>query len=379
MDFTLTEAQLRWQAKAKKFAEQIIAPQIHQLENDRTAWQEAFQKLANEDFLTFAVPEDEDAGVIAYLLVIKEIAKVDAGIAAGMALTTQVADAVWRFGTVSQQERYLPRIASGESIPGAFAMTEKESGSDFVNIATFAALDPEDSNYYIINGEKGYVINGDNAGIYLVVARTAPILADGGKGISVFLVERGTPGLTVQRKIPKLGILTANLAHVSFNQCRVPRDQLLGKEGEGLKIILNLLDNGRLVVAAQSLGIAEAAYEAALNHAKQRRTFGVPLFDRQAIAFKLAEMHVKLEAAELLMMKAGWKRMQGMPFTVQASTAKLFCSEAANWIANEALQIFGGYGYTKETPIEKYFRDARITTLYEGTSEIQQIIIARHL
>lgn len=379
MDFTFTAAQLEWQAKAKNFAQEKIAPHVLQLETDAALWQQLFQQLANADFLTFVVPPDEESGIMAYLLAIKEIAKVDAGIAVGMGLTTLVAEAIWRHGSVEQQARYLSRIASGECVPATLALTEKEAGSDFLHILTSAAIDPSDGNFYVLNGEKSYVTNGASAGVFLVVARTAPYSGDGEKGVSVFLIDRGTPGLTITKNLPKLGLLTTNLAVLKFDQCRLSKEQLLGKEGEGLKIVLNLFDNGRLGVAAQSLGIAEGAYESALGFAKQRKQFGRPICEHQAIAFKLSDMHVKLAAAELLLMKAAWLRSRGVPFTVAAATAKLYCSEAANWIANEALQIHGGYGYTKDCLAEKFFRDARVTTLYEGTSEIQRALIAHHL
>lgn len=266
-------------------------------------------------------------------------------------------------------------------MPASFAVTEKDAGSDVKRIQTSACIDPDDSNYYVLNGEKQYITNGDSAGVLLVIAQTGlmPSADHESKVMSAFLVDKGTPGISIPKVERKMGLLTANLVTVKFSGCRIDKKRLLGKEGDGLKIALSSLDSGRLSVAAQALGISEAAYEGAVAFAKKREQFGGPISGQQAIAFKLADMRVKLEAAELLLFKAAWLRMQRASFTAEASIAKLFASEAANWIAYEALQIHGGFGYTKDCPAEKYFRDARVTTLYEGTSEIQRLIIAREL
>lgn len=372
MDFTFSKVQQEWQKKARDYAKDKIAPHIDRLETDLGFRYELFQEMAKEDFYTFAIAPTEEGAYLAYLLALKEIAKVDAGIAVAMAVTNMVAEAIWRHGNVEQQEHYLPAIAEGACVPASFAVTEKDAGSDVKRIQTSATIDPDDCNAYVLNGEKQFITNADSAGVILVIARTGSLM-------SAFLIDKGTSGLSIPKIERKMGLLTANLVSVKFSGCQINKRCLLGKEGEGLKIALSSLDSGRLSVAAQSLGIAEAAYESAVAFAKKREQFGGPICDQQTIAFKLADMRLKLEAAELLLYKAAWLRMQSSPFTVEASMAKLFASEAANWIAYEALQIHGGFGYTKDCPAEKYFRDARVTTLYEGTSEIQRLIIARGL
>jgi alkylation response protein AidB-like acyl-CoA dehydrogenase len=376
MDFTYSTTQKQWQEKAKQFAQEWIRPHVEQLENDLSPRQILFQKMARNNLFTFAIPSTESGDTIAYLLALKEIAKVDAGIAVTMAVTSMVAEAIWLHGSQAQKENYLSRIASGQCLPAAFALTERDAGSDVKAIQTLATSTDEG---YILHGEKQLITNADLAGVILIIARMSTSDHGSHSSTSAFLVDHSTPGISIPKKERKLGLLTANLVTLKLEDCVIAKSQLLGTEGIGLKIALSSLDSGRLSVAAQSLGIAEAAYEAALTYATQRQQFGCPISQQQMIAFKLAEMRLKLEAGELLLLKAAWLKMQNLPFTTEASMAKLFCSEAANWIAYEALQIHGGYGYTKDYLVEKYFRDARVTTLYEGTSEIQRLVIARHL
>lgn len=376
MDFTYSTTQKQWQEKAKQFAQEWIRPHVEQLENDLSTRQILFQKMARNNLFTFAIPSTESGDTIAYLLALKEIAKVDAGIAVTMAVTSMVAEAIWLHGSQAQKENYLSRIASGQCLPAAFALTERDAGSDVKAIQTLATSTDEG---YILHGEKQLITNADLAGVILIIARMSRSDHGSHSSTSAFLVDHSTPGISIPKKERKLGLLTANLVTLKLEDCVIAKSQLLGTEGIGLKIALSSLDSGRLSVAAQSLGIAEAAYEAALTYATQRQQFGCPISQQQMIAFKLAEMRLKLEAGELLLLKAAWLKMQNLPFTTEASMAKLFCSEAANWIAYEALQIHGGYGYTKDYLVEKYFRDARVTTLYEGTSEIQRLVIARHL
>lgn len=370
MDFSLSDSQLAWQIKAREFAKDKIAPNIEKLESDDSFRQKLFQQMAREDFFTFAIPPNEEGEYIGYLLALKEIAKVDAGIAVAMSVTSMVAETIWRYGTADQQERYLAKISSGECVPVSFAITEKDSGSDVKSIQTSYTIESEN---YILSGEKQFITNADSAKMILVIAKSQP------DTFSAFLVDHRLPGISILKKERKLGLLTANLVTIEFDHCVLSKEHLLGKEGMGFQIALSSLDSGRLGVAAQSFGIAEAAYEAAVSYAKSRKQFGTFIGQHQAIAFKLADMRVKLDAAELLIYKAAWLRSKGESYTAAASIAKLFCSEAANWIANEALQVHGGYGYVKDYSVEKYFRDARVTTLYEGTSEIQRLIISRHL
>lgn len=362
MDFTFSKKQLVLENECINFAAKEISPHIAALESDLDFRTHLFQKMGKKGFFHLILKGD----IQAYILALKAIAKADAGIAVAMGVTNMVAEAINHFGNPVQRKKYL----SLSGTPASFALTEKNAGSDPKSITTTARLV---SDHYIINGEKKFITNADMAGVIILFAKT------GRSEISAFLIDKGTEGMSVIKKENKLGLLTANLVALRFDQCRIHKRNLLGKLGEGLKIAFSSLDSGRLGIAAQSIGIAEAAFDAALHFSKKRRQFGHPISDNQAIAFKLADMKVKLSASTLLLFKAASLKEKNLPYTLEASEAKLFASESANEIANEALQIHGGYGYIKDYPAEKYFRDARVTTLYEGTSEIQRIVIARHI
>lgn len=355
MDFSLTEEQKKKIDKADMFAQREIAPHVCQMEDDLEFRKTVFSKMAKEGFF------NPDPDLLTYAYTMKVIAKVDAGVTVALSVTRMVYDAIEKFGTPEQKKKYSPNESN---VPMAFALTEKETGSDAKSISLQAR---KEGNEYILNGEKRLISNGDSAGVVLVLAKTE-------EGITAFLVERGTKGFSSPKKENKLGLLTANLVSLSFDNVRLSADKVLGDLGKGFAIAMESLNHGRLGVAAQALGIGEAAYEAALHYAKNRKQFGRSLSEQQVIAFKLADMRVKLDAGQLLVDKAAWR-----PTSLAISEAKLFCSEAANQIAYDALQIHGGYGYTKDYPVEKYFRDARVTTLYEGTSEIQRLIIAREI
>lgn len=357
MDFSLNQEQGKAVIKARSFAESEIAPHVSRIEDDLIFRKSLFRQMAKEGFFSHY------ADYLAYILMLKEIAKADAGLAATISVTQMVADAIEHYGSVAQKEKYLPKISKGEIVPFAFALTEKETGSDAQSIK----LQADASG--VINGEKQFISNADLAGCILVLANAA-------EGMTAYLVERDVPGLSFPKKEKKLGLLSANLVSIRFENCR---GDVFGGKGEGFKIAKNSLDNGRIAIAAQSLGIAEAAYEASLAFAKQRRQFGNPIFDYQAIAFKLADMKVKIDAGQLLLYKAATLKGQNQPCTLEASEAKLFCSESANQIAYDAVQIFGVRGYVEDYPLERYYRDARATTIYEGTSEIQRLIISRKL
>lgn len=379
MELGFTSEQLALEAQCCKFAEKHIVPHIKALEEDLSFRLTLFQKMAQMGLFLLCVPKDQGGtyiDTISYILALKAIAKADAGISVAMTVTNMVAEAISRFGTEEQKKKYFSQIAKGIGVPFAFALTEKNAGSDIKAIQT-EALWNSSENLYLLNGEKQFISNGDCAGALIVIAKTKS--HEDNPLISAFLIEGKTPGLTVKKKENKLGLLTANLVTLSFNNCRVPLENLLGKEGEGLKIALSSLDSGRTGIAAQANGISEAAFEAALAYAKQRYQFGHALVDNQAIAFKLADMRVQLNAAHLMAFQAAWFKDSGKEFSEASAEAKLFCSETCNRIANDALQIYGGYGYIKDYPVEKFFRDARVTTLYEGTSEIQRIVISRHL
>jgi len=348
------------------------------LETDLEKRKALFQRMAAKGFFLLSVPKQQEqkANTLAYSLALAVISKVDAGIGVTMAVTNMVAESIYRFGTEEQKKKYLDLLKTGAGAPASFALTEKNSGSDAKSIQTRATVDPNDSHYYILEGEKQFITNGDLAGITIVLAKTG--VGNNGSDITAFLIEKGTPGVSVSKIERKLGLLTANLVGLCFDKCRVSERQILGKVGDGFDIAMKSLDSGRIGVAAQAVGIAEAAYEAAVKFAKERIQFGHPIGDNQAIAFKLADMKVKLEASKLLLYQACWTKDHAETYTVEASEAKLFCSETCNQIAADALQIHGGYGYIKDYPVEKYYRDARVTTLYEGTSEIQRIVISRH-
>lgn len=380
MDFNFSEQQLKLSSLLRDFAEKEILPNVSRLEDDLDFRLATFQKMAKEGFFLLCVPQKNGGKLIdftSYILSLQEIAKIDAGMGVAMAVTSMVAEAISVYGTDEQKTHYLPKMHDGTCVPAAFALTEKDAGSDPKNIQTEARIDPSDPNFYIINGKKQFITNGDTAGVIIVMTKT-----DNGKedrGITAFLLDSNTPGFSVIKKERKMGLLTANLVSLSFENCRIPQSRILGKKGEGLKIALASLDSGRIGIAAQAIGIAEAAYEAAIRYAGRRVQFGHPIGDNQGIAFKLADMYVKLNAGKLLLYKASWLKDQGKPYNLEASMAKLYCSEISNEIASEALQIHGGYGYVKDYPLEKYFRDARVTTLYEGTSEIQRIVISRSI
>ena len=370
MDFSFSEHQDAISKNTKAFALVEIAPFQEKLENDNDFRQQLFQKMAKKGLFLQTVSKEFGgyfSDTLSYLLALKEIAKIDAGISVAMAVTNMVAELIAKEGSQQQKSHYLPLIANGKCVPLSFASTEKNAGSDAKNIETVAQYE---NDCIVLSGEKQFITNGDISGAILVFAKSS-------KGITAYLVDRDTKGLSVLKKERKLGLLSAHLVTLQFDQCKIPLNRQLGEEGQGFKIALRALDSGRLGIAVQALGIAEAAYEAARTFAKQRVQFGHPIAAFQAISFKLADMHVKLNAGFLLLSKAAWLKDKGEAFTLAASEAKLFCTEAANEIAADALQIHGGYGYTKDYPAERYFRDARVTTLYEGTSEIQRLIISR--
>lgn len=380
MNFDFTQDQLALEEKARKFASIEITPVVDKLEEDLSLRQEIYQKMAAAGFLLMCVPKNEGGAYtdyISYALVLKAIARIDAGMAVAMSVINMTAEVIAKYGTHEQKEKYISKIRKGEGLPLAFALTEKDSGSDAKSINTDALPDSKDSNYYILNGSKQFITNADAAGTVLVMAKTDR--QQGAHGISAFLIDHGTEGFKVVKKERKMGLLSANLIDFELEKCRIRKNQLLGKEGQGFEIAMRALDAGRIGIAAQALGIAEAAYEEALKHSKERYQFGHPLAENQIIAFKLADMFVKLNAGKGLLFKACWLKDKGEDVNLSASVAKVYCTEAAIEIVDDALQIFGGYGYVKDYPLEKYYRDVRVTTLYEGTSEIQRLIISRAL
>ena len=339
---------------------------------------EGLEALAALGMMAINVPEalgGSGAGAVAYALAIQEIARACASTAVTMAVTNMVGEVIARFGTEAQRERACPRLASGEWIAGAFALSEPGAGSDAGGMSTTAT---REGDGWVLDGRKQWITSGAHAGVFVVWARTGPRETHPGtRGISCFLVEAGAPGLEIGRAEDKMGLRGSNTVALSFEGCRVPAEALLGELHGGFRIAMAALDGGRIGISAQAIGIGRAALEESVAYARERRAFDRAISEFQAIQWKLADMSVDLDAAELLCLRAAWLKESGLPFTREASMAKVFASEAAVRACNEVVQVHGGYGYIREFPAERHLRDARVTTIYEGTSEIQRVVIAR--
>ena len=377
MDFELTEEQRMVRDTTRGYAEKELKPVASRLDHDGVYPQAQLEKLGAMGLMGVFVPEQlGGSGLdrVAYVAALEEISKVWASLGVIMSVNNSlVCGPLVRFGTEAQKKRYLPRVASGEWL-GCYALTEPSAGSDAGSIQTQANRAGED---YVLNGSKVFTTNGSRANLAIVYAVTDP--SSGKNGISAFLVERQTSGYIVDKIEDKLGLNSSETAALRFENCRVPRENLLGHEGEGLRIALETLDGGRIGIAAQALGIAQACLEESLSYSQERKQFGEPIANFQAIQWMLADMATEIDAARLLTYRAASLQQQGKNVTREAAMAKLFASESSNRAAYKAVQIFGGYGYIKDFPVERFFRDARVTTLYEGTSEIQRLIIARQL
>jgi acyl-CoA dehydrogenase len=376
MNLTFSDEQFMMRNLVRDFAQTEITPFIEQLEQGEFP-RGIVNKMAEIGLMGITVPEEyggSNMDFTSYIIAIHELSKVSAVLGVILSVHTSVGtNPILYFGNEEQKQKYVPKLASGECL-GAFCLTEPQSGSDAGSLSTRALRDGDD---YIINGTKVFITNGGEADVYIVFAVTDPAL--GSKGISAFIVEKSMPGFIVGKDEGKMGLHGSRTVQLTFENLRVPASNLLGAEGEGFKIAMANLDVGRIGIAAQSLGIAEASLDAAINYAKQRVQFGKPISTQQGVAFKLADMATKAEAAKLLVYNAANLRSQGKPCGKEASMAKLFASKTAMENAIEAVQVFGGYGYTKDYPVERYFRDAKVTQIYEGTSEIQKIVISKHL
>jgi alkylation response protein AidB-like acyl-CoA dehydrogenase len=364
-------------ATARAVAREVVAPSAR--DNDRAASfpVSIVRELGRVGLLAVNVPEDlggSEAGAVAYSLAMMEIAAADCSVAVTMAVTNMVGEIIARFGTRAQAERCCPRLASGEWLAGAFALSEPHAGSDSAAMRTRAE---RHGDRWIINGEKQWITSGDQAGVLVVWARTDP--AAHNKGITAFLVEAGTPGLRVGRREHKMGLRASSTVSLSFDDCEVPDSAVLGAPGEGFGIAMTALDGGRIGIAAQATGTMRAALDASVRYARERTAFGQPIAGFQAIQFMLADMRTEADAARLLTLRAAALKDAKRAFTREASMAKLFASEAAQRAVSKAVQIHGGYGYVDDFPVERYYRDARVQTIYEGTSEIQRLVIAREL
>jgi alkylation response protein AidB-like acyl-CoA dehydrogenase len=377
MTFEFSDTQLMIQETARKFAEAVLAPDASTKDEREEFPSEAVKKLGELGFMGMMVPEKYGgAGLdtISYVVALEEISRVDASCGVIMSVNNSlVCFGLEEWGTEEQKQKYLVPLAQGKLL-GAFALSEPDAGSDAVNQQTSAHIDGE---YYILNGTKNFTTNGASADVILVTAATDK--SKGAKGISTFIVEKGTPGLSVAKKEKKLGIRASDTASLAFEECRVPRSNRIGDEGFGFKFAMITLDGGRIGIAAQALGISKASFEAARDYSRQRKAFGSYLSEFQAIQFKLADMATKIEAARLLTLNAAALKDARKRYSFAAAQAKLFASKVAVDCALEAIQVHGGYGYTRDFPVERYLRDAKITEIYEGTSEIQRIVIAREL
>ncbi|QTL02979.1 acyl-CoA dehydrogenase family protein [Aquabacter sp. L1I39] len=373
----LNETQEQIRDAARAFARERLAPTAAARDKAHAFPAAELKEMGELGFLGMLVPEaygGSDAGVLAYTLALEEIAVGDGACSTIMSVHSSVGCMpILKFGTDAQKERFLPKLASGEWI-GGFALTEPQAGSDAANLRTRAR---RDGDHYVLNGAKQFITSGKNGQVVIVFAVTDPDA--GKKGISAFIVPTDTPGYEVVRVEEKLGQHASDTCQLAFTDMRIPADLRLGAEGEGLKIALSNLEGGRIGIAAQSVGMAQAAFEAARDYARQRVTFGKPIIEHQAIAFRLADMATKIAAARQMVLHAAELREAGRPCLTEASMAKLLASETAEAVCSAAIQIHGGYGYLADFPVERIYRDVRVCQIYEGTSDVQRIVIARSL
>ena len=377
MELQLTEEHEMIRQAARDFAQSELLPGVIERDEQQRFPAEQIKKLGELGFMGMMVSPEYGGGgmdTISYVLAMEELSKVDAS--ASVVVSVNNSLVCWgleKFGSEEQKQKYLVPLAKGEKI-GAFCLSEPEAGSDATSQRT-TAIDKGD--HYLLNGNKNWITNGNSAGVYLVMAQTDVEL--GHKGINCLIVEKGMEGFTVGKKEDKMGIRGSDTHSLMFQDVRVPKENRLGEEGFGFKFAMKVLSGGRIGIAAQALGIASGAYELALKYSKERKAFGKEIHKHQEIAFKLADMATEVEAARMLCLKAAWLKDQGKSFDKESAMAKLYASRVANDIAREAVQVHGGYGYVKEYHVERLMRDAKITEIYEGTTEIQKIVISRML
>ena len=377
MDFKPTDSQEMIAQTVRKFAEIHIRPKMMEWDESQEFPLDVFKKMGELGLMGILVPHEYDGAELSYfeyVTAIVEVAKVCGSIGLSMAAHNSLCTGhIMAFGNKEQKQKYLPKLAKAEWI-GAWGLTEANTGSDALRMRCVAVAD---GDHWIINGTKNWITHGKTGDVAVVLARTGELLDS--RGISAFIVERNTPGFKAGKKENKLGMRASETAEMIFEDCRIHKSQLLGNLGEGFIQSMKVLDGGRISIAALSLGIARGAYEAALKYSKEREQFGQPISNFQAISFKLADMATQIEAATLLTMQAADLKNRGEAMTKQSAFAKYYASEVAVKVANEAVQIFGGYGYTKDFPVEKFYRDAKLCTIGEGTSEIQKLVIARNI
>ena len=377
MDFNLTEEHLMIQEAARSFSESELLPGVINRDEKGEFPTEAVQKMGELGFMGMMVqPEFGGSGLdtISYVLVIEELSKVDAS--AGVIASVNNSLVCWgleTYGDTAQKKKFLEPLASGKKL-GAFCLSEPEAGSDATSQKTTAK---DMGDHYLLNGTKNWITNGGTADVYLVIAQTHPELKS--KGINAFILEKGIPGFEIGPRERKMGIRSSDTHSLIFNDVKVPKSQRIGPDGFGFSVAMKTLAGGRIGIAAQALGIATGAYQRALSYAKERKTFGIPICNHQAIAFKLADMHTQIETARLLIYKAAIDKDQGRSYDLSSAMAKLHASQVAMDVTTEAVQILGGNGYVKEYHVERMMRDAKITQIYEGTSEIQKVVISRSI
>ena len=382
MDFTLNEEQLAIRQAARDFARQECLPGVIERDEKQQLPREQLLKLGELGFLGMMVsPEYGGAGMdtVSYVLAMEEISKIDSSVSVAMSVNNSlVCWGLQAFGSSAQKDKYLRPLAAGnkngELYIGAFLLSEPEAGSDATSQRTTAE---EKGNHYVLNGMKNWITNGNSASVYLVMAQTDA--SKGSRGINVFIVEKNTPGVVVGVKENKLGIRGSDTHSIGFNDVKVAKENRIGEDGFGFHFAMKTLSGGRIGIASQALGIASGAYELSLKYAKERKAFGTEIRNHQIIQFKLADMATRIEAARLLCLKAAKEKDLGLDYTISSSMAKVFASETAMWTTTEAVQIHGGYGYVKEYHVERLMRDAKITQIYEGTSEVQRIVISRSI
>lgn len=377
MDFSLTEEHLMIRDAARDFAQTELLPGVIERDNAQTFPDELVRKMGELGFMGIMVdPKYGGSGMdaISYVLIMEELSKIDASASVMVSVNNSlVCFGIEAYGSEEQKQKYLKKLATGEQI-GAFCLSEPEAGSDATSQRT-TAIDMGD--HYVINGTKNWITNGGRSDVYLVIAQTDR--EKGYKGINAFIVEKGMPGFDIGPKEDKLGIRGSDTHTLQFNDVKVPKENRIGADGFGFKFAMKTLSGGRIGIAAQALGIASGAYELALKYSKERKAFGTEICNHQAIAFKLADMYTEIEAARMLVMKAAWLKDQGSNYDMASAMAKLYASKVAMEHTVEAVQIHGGNGFVKEYHVERLMRDAKITQIYEGTSEIQKIVISRGL
>lgn len=377
MDFALSEDQELFRRTARDFARDELEDQAHELDQQHKVPIESLKKLGELGYMGIMVPEAYggiESDTMSYALVMEELSKACASTSTAVSVQNSLVEApILDHGSEDQKQTYLPKLATGEWM-GAFALSEPESGSDAGAMKATAA---KDGDHYVLNGSKMWISNAAFADVFVVLASTDPDA--GNKGVSAFIVEKDTPGFSIGEEEDKLGIRGTSTCEIHFDDARVPADNLLGAEGRGFRIALETLNGGRVGIAAQALGIAEAAFEEATNYAKERKAFGTEIANFQGIQFKLAEMKTQIESARWLLYNAAWRKDQGLDYITESALAKLHAAEIASDVADQAVQIHGGYGYVTDYKVERLYRDARITRIYEGTSEIQKLVVARQI